>query len=220
MKKLVLLIILLLTGCSSYEFQIKEDITEAKYSDVEIIKDDYKKIKELINKNDFNEKTPNEKFKNTLTIKTKSDIYKFTISDNYINYNNHYSKNKELINYLEKLEETYYDANFFKIEHTTNHELNERDENILLDNINSYIIINLDTNIKNLKINLEEFNGHDYEDIDLLYEKDEINKNKIAIRKNLEKSIIRISFKNPYNYEVSIIVKTENNKVTFDTIYK
>jgi len=70
------------------------------------------------------------------------------------------------------------------------------------------------------KINLEEFNGHDYEDIDLLYEKETIDKNTIAIRKNLEKSIIRISFKNPYNYEVSIIVKEQNNKITFDTIYK
>lgn len=220
MKKIILLIIFLLTGCTSYEFQITENITEAKYSDVEIIKDDYKKIRDLINKNDFNEKKPNEKFQNTLTIKTKSDIYKFTISNNYINYNNHYSKNKELINYLEKLEETYYDSNFFKINHTNNYELNENDENILLDNINSYIILKLDTHIKDFKINLEEFNGHDYDDIDLLYNKDKINKNTIAIRKNLEKSIIRISFKNPYNYEVSIIVKTENNKVVFDTIYK
>lgn len=220
MKKFILLIILLLTGCSSYEFKINDDITEAKYSDVEIIKEDYEKVKQLINKNAFNEKMPNEKFKNTLTIKTKSDIYKFTLSDNYINYNNHYSKNKELINYLEKLEETYYDANFFKIEHTTNHKLIDTDENILLDNIDSYTIIKLDTNIKDFKINLEEFNGHDYEDIDLLYEKETIDKNTIAIRKNLEKSIIRISFKNPYNYEVSIIVKEQNNKITFDTIYK
>lgn len=220
MKKILLILFLLVTGCSSYEFKLKDEITEVKYGEIEIIEEDYEKTKNLINKNDFNEENPSEKFNDTLTVKTKSDLYTFKLSDNYIEYNNHFSKNNALINYLEKIEEDYYDIDFFNIEYTDNYKINETDTNILLDNTNSYIILKTDKDLKDFKINLEEFNGHDYDDIDLLYDNEKIKANNIVIRKNLEKSAIKISFKNPYNYDMSVIVKNENGKINFETLYK
>lgn len=219
MKKLLLILILLLTGCT-HEFQIEEDITEAKYGDIEIIKEDLEEIKTLVNSSKFNNKQADEKFNDTLVIKTKSNLYKFKISKNYIEHDGYYAKNQELVNYLEKIEKKYYNADFYQIEYKKNYTLEENVQKILLDNVDDYIIINTEEDLNDFKINLEEFNGNDYDDVDLLYSKDKVEKGKIVIRKNLEKTIIKISFKNPYNYAISIVVKNEDGKVTFDTTYK
>jgi len=214
MKKLFIIILILITTGCTYEFKIDGNITEIKYNNTNINEDSFEKIKQIINNSEFNKKKPNENFNKKLTIKTKSDMYSFKLSENYIEYDEHYAKN-DLINYLEE-EIKKYDNFNFNIYHTNDYQVTEKDKKILIDNTNTYIIIDTKEKLNDFKINLEEFNGHDYDDVDLLYNTKQTSENKIVIRKNLEKSIIRISFKNSYNYPMSIIVKEENNQIIFD----
>jgi len=214
MKKIFIIILILITSGCSYDFQMEDNITEIKYEQISINEKSFEKIKQLINDSEFNQKTPNENFNKKLTVKTKSNMYNFKLSENYIEYNGYFAKS-DLKNYIEKEIKKYNDFNF-NIYHTNNYQISESDKKILIDNTNNYIIIDTKEKLNDFKINLEEFNGHDYDDVDLLYNTNQTSENKIVIRKNLEKSIIRISFKNSYNYPMSIIVKKENNQIIFD----
>lgn len=222
MKKLIIFILILcLTGCS-YKIDLHDEITEIKYNDLTIIKEDYNNIKKLINNKYYNNK-PDEKFTDKLSIKTTKNLYSFNLSDNYISINNYYSKNTKLNNYLKKLEDKYQDKDFYEISYQkNNNQNNQNNEVIKLDNTSNQIIINFNEKIKNFKINQINYTNNKYEDIDLLYSKENIN-DKVIIGKTIsyDNPDIRISFTNKYNYEVSIIPTYNNqNKVIFKTTYK
>lgn len=222
MKKLIIFILILcLTGCS-YKIDLHDEITEIKYNDLTIIKEDYDNIKKLINNKYYNNK-PDEKFTDKLSIKTTKNLYSFNLSDNYISINNYYSKNTKLNNYLKELEDKYQDKDFYEISYQkNNNQNNQNNEVIKLDNTSNQIIINFNEKIKNFKINQINYTNNKYEDIDLLYSKENIN-DKVIIGKTIsyDNPDIRISFTNKYNYEVSIIPTYNNqNKVIFKTTYK
>lgn len=222
MKKLIIFILILcLTGCS-YKIDLHDEITEIKYNDLTIIKEDYNNIKKLINNKYYNNK-PDEKFTDKLSIKTTKNLYSFNLSDNYISINNYYSKNTKLNNYLKKLEDKYQNKDFYEISYQkNNNQNNQNNEVVKLDNTSNQIIINFNEKIKNFKINQINYTNNKYEDIDLLYSKENIN-DKIIIGKTIsyDNPDIRISFTNKYNYEVSIIPTYNNqNKVIFKTTYK
>ena len=66
----------------------------------------------------------------------------------------------------------------------------------------------------NFSINEIKVNNDEYEEIDLIYNKDLINKNNIIIRKN-DFTNIKISFSTKYNYIVNIIPYLENGILKF-----
>lgn len=219
MKKILLiLIILTLTGCTT-EVKLDGKITEIKYNDTKILKDDFKEVKKLLN---TNFKNGNEQTKNNLTIKTTKDIYYFKVSDNYLEYKNKYAKNDKLNKYLKELTNKYYNTKIYDIKYDKEYNEDKNEININLDKTSNYIIITFKDTIKDFKINEIEHKDKKYKDIDLLYEKDIIDKQTIVIRKsiNMNKPDIRISFSNKYNYNISIIPKYIDEEMTFDTTYE
>ncbi len=199
--------------------KMKGEITEIKYNDVTILEDEYDNIKDLINTKFSNEK---HKIDGDLTIKTTEDIYYFKVSDKYLGYNGKYAENKKIGPYLKQLKEKYHNTDFYDINYEENYINAENDLNINLDKTSNYIVIKLNGMIKDFKINEIEYEDDTYKDIDLLYEKDEIDNQAITIRKsvNYGKPDIRISFSNPYNYRVSIIPIYEDEEIKFDTKYE
>ena len=131
--------------------------------------------------------------------------------------------NNKLNKYLTKLENTYTNKNFFDIKYIKNYNVSDNDLNINLDKTSNYIIIKANKPIKDFKINAIDYeNKNNYQDVDLLYEKDKIANQTIVIRKSIdyEKPDIRISFSNQYNYNVSIIPIYNGENLTFNKEYK
>lgn len=219
MKKiLLLLIILTLTGCTT-EVKLDGDITEIKYNDSLILKDDFNEIQKMLN-TEF--KNGNENTQNNLTIKTTKDIYYFKVSDNYLEYNKKYAKNTKLNKYLKELTNKYYDTNFYDIKYDKEYDEDKNNININLDKTSNYIIIKFKDTIKDFKINEIEYKHKEYKDIDLLYEKDIIDGQTVIIRKsiNMNKADMRISFSNKYNYNISIIPTYKDDEIQFETNYE
>lgn len=219
MKKILLiLIILTLTGCTT-KVNLEGEITEIKYNDIAIQKEDYETVKKMLNTEFQNNK--NKNLQNELTIKTKKDIYYYKISDDYICYEGKCAENKKLGKYLDTLKDKYYDTKFYDISYDNNHEKNDDDININIDKTSNYIIIKIKNQIKDFKINEIEYKDDTYKDIDLLYEEKLISNQNIAIRKSISynEPDIRISFSNPYGYNISIIPIYENGELKFDTNY-
>jgi len=191
---------------------------------------DYKNIIDIVNNINFNDKEITGNFNNTLLIKTNNDIYRISISDNYyLKYENNdkilYSSEseniKQLLNTLTSIKEKYINQQFYTIEYETNYEINNDDFLIKLDNQNNIFIITTSLPINNLRINDIEYIDDNYNDINLIYNNNDVVTNKIIIRKtiNKENPNFRISFTTPYNYVVSIIpiYDKNNNKVNYIT---
>ena len=218
MKKILILLILFLAVGCTYNEEIKGKITEIKYNDLIIMEEDYDKIKSLINTS-FSNNKPDDKFTDTLVIKTKEELYSYKLSDNYISSNNHYAENTNLNKYLEELEAKYKDPDFYTIEYSKDV---ENEDIISLDKTSNYIVINFKSEVKDFKIHQIESENEQYTDIDLLYNEEKIS-NKIVIRKTINYSNpdIRISFTNRYNYTVSIIpTYDKEGNVSFETEYE
>ena len=220
MKKILLiLLILTLTGCVE-SIKPEGKITEIKYNDITIQKEDYENVKKLLNTEFKNDK--NKNLENKLIIKTKKDIYYYKVSDKYISINGKYAQNEKIEKYLNSLKNKYYDTKFYNISYEKNYDKNDDEINISLDKTSNYIIIKIKGQIKNFKINEIEYKENTYKDIDLLYEEKLISNQNIAIRKsiNYNEPDIRISFSNEYNYNISIIPTYKNGKIKFDTNYE
>lgn len=212
MKKLIIFLIpFLLLGCM-ITLNLNDNITEIKYNDIYIDKDDFKKVINLINKN-YN-KIEKNKLKNKLTIKSKKNIYYFSLNNKYLEYQNKVAYNDKLNIYLHNLTKKYTDKSFFTIDYMKNYEAND-EKAILLDKTSNYIIINLNQKVINFKINEIEKENDNFKDVDLIYSKKNVNKNKIVIRKsiNYTNPDIRISFDTKYNYHVSIIPAYNDKQV-------
>ena len=216
---IILLCIFLLCGCSK-SLDINGDITEIKYNDIYINKNDFKKVRNLINKS--YDKKEEKDLSNKLTIKTNEDIYYFSLNDNEIKYDGKVAKNTELNNFLQKLTDKYTNKDFYTIDYMKNYEANSDEKTVLLDKTSNYIVINFGKKVINFKINEIEIEDDKFTDIDLLYSADNVNEGKVIIRKSINMDVpdIRISFENEYGYNISIIPVYSDDKVEFKTEFK
>ena len=216
---IILLCIFLLCGCSK-SLDINGDITEIKYNDIYINKNDFKKVRNLINKS--YDKKEEKDLSNKLTIKTNEDIYYFSLNDNEIKYDGKVAKNTELNNFLQKLTDKYTNKDFYTIDYMKNYEANSDEKTVLLDKTSNYIVINFGKKVINFKINEIEIQDDKFTDIDLLYSADNVNEGKVIIRKSINMDVpdIRISFENEYGYNISIIPIYSDDKVEFKTEFK
>lgn len=221
MKKfIIILCIFLFCGCSK-TLDIHGDITEIKYNDVFINKDDFDDIKKLINMN--YDKSEDKDLSNKLTIKTTDDIYYFSLSDDELKYDGKVAYNDKLNSYLQSLTDKYTNMDFYTIDYMKNYEANSNDHTILLDKTSNYIVINFGEKVSNFKINEIEQADDKFVDVNLVYEENSIDEGTVIIRKSVSYDIpdIRISFENKYGYVVSIIPTYNKDKdaVEFKTTF-
>lgn len=219
-KIIVLLVIFLLAGCSS-TLDINGKITEIKYNDILINKEDFNEVKKLIN-NTY-EKEEEKDLANKLTIKTTDDIYYFSLNDDKLKYGGKVTENKKINKYLQSLTDKYTNMDFYTIDYMKNYEANNDEKTILLDKTSNYIVINFGEKVRNFKINEIEQANDKYSDVDLVYSLDNIDESTVIIRKSINYDIpdMRISFENKYGYVVSIIPRYNNDtdKIEFDTSF-
>ena len=221
MKKLmIILCVFLFCGCSK-TLDIQGKITEIKYNDVFINKDDFDDIKKLINMN--YDKSEDKDLSNKLTIKTTDDIYYFSLNDEELKYDGKVAYNDKLNSYLQSLTDKYTNMDFYTIDYMKNYEANSDDHTILLDKTSNYIVINFGEKVSNFKINEIEQADDKFVDVNLVYEENSIDEGTVIIRKSVSYDIpdIRISFENKYGYVVSIIPTYNKDKdaVEFKTTF-
>lgn len=221
MKKLmIILCIFLFCGCSK-TLDIQGKITEIKYNDVFINKDDFDDIKKLINMN--YDKSEDKDLSNKLTIKTTDDIYYFSLNDEELKYDGKVAYNDKLNSYLQSLTDKYTNMDFYTIDYMKNYEANSNDHTILLDKTSNYIVINFGEKVSNFKINEIEQVDDKFLDVNLVYDENSIDEGTVIIRKSVSYDIpdIRISFENKYGYVVSIIPTYNKDKdaVEFKTTF-
>lgn len=221
MKKLmIILCIFLFCGCSK-TLDIQGKITEIKYNDVFINKDDFDDIKKLINMN--YDKSEDKDLSNKLTIKTTDDIYYFSLNDEELKYDGKVAYNDKLNSYLQSLTDKYTNMDFYTIDYMKNYEANSNDHTILLDKTSNYIVINFGEMVSNFKINEIEQADDKFVDVNLVYDENSIDEGTVIIRKSVSYDIpdIRISFENKYGYVVSIIPTYNKDKdaVEFKTTF-
>ena len=221
MKKfIIILCVFLFCGCSK-TLDIHGDITEIKYNDVFINKDDFDDIKKLINMN--YDKSEDKDLSNKLTIKTTDDIYYFSLNDEELKYDGKVAYNDKLNSYLQSLTDKYTNMDFYTIDYMKNYEANSDDHTILLDKTSNYIVINFGEKVSNFKINEIEQADDKFVDVNLVYEENSIDEGTVIIRKSVSYDIpdIRISFENKYGYVVSIIPTYNKDKdaVEFKTTF-
>ena len=217
---MIILCIFLFCGCSK-TLDIQGKITEIKYNDVFINKDDFDDIKKLINMN--YDKSEDKDLSNKLTIKTTDDIYYFSLNDEELKYDGKVAYNDKLNSYLQSLTDKYTNMDFYTIDYMKNYEANSNDHTILLDKTSNYIVINFGEKVSNFKINEIEQVDDKFVDVNLVYEENSIDEGTVIIRKSVSYDIpdIRISFENKYGYVVSIIPTYNKDKdaVEFKTTF-
>lgn len=227
-KRITILIILLLlaTGCTIRSDLKENEILTIKDNSIILLKKDYNQLIQYINHLSFSKREEKIKATNTLTITTKDNIHIFQISkDHKIKYqtgkSTYYSKNQKTIikieKILSKLKKEYLKQDFYSISESKNYEEQKNDLLIKVDNISQYFILTSNQEIKQFEIHKVELKEHKYHDIDLIYEKEKIEKGKrIIIRMNPQKDYFRyrISFINEYGLNVSIIPTYEIEKET------
>lgn len=230
MKIIIIMITLtlLLTGCTKLD--INSNITSITYNNHVIDESDYGNIVDYLNSTTFYCGKKQNYNEHTLIVGTNEEIFNFHLSNNYyMEYQKDnkycYTKNKEvvknLITTLDNLINKYTDISTYNINYIKGYEENNKDFNIKLDKNNDYIVINKNESISNFKINEIEYTDNDYEEINLIYSEDLIDKNSIVIRKDLiNNPNIKISFINSYGYTVNIIPVLEEESIIFNTKIK
>ena len=209
MKKIIILIslTLLLTGCN--KLNINNNITSITYDNHKIDETDYGNILDYLNNITFYCGKKQNYNDHTIVINSNEEIFNFHLSNNYyMEYQKDnkycYTKNKEVvknfITTLDNLINKYENVDIYNIKYVENYKENSDDFNIRLDKSNSYIVLENTQGISKFKINEIEYIDNNYEEIDLIYNENLIDKNKIIIRKDLiSNTNIKISFINDNN---------------------
>ena len=216
MKKLIIIcFIFLLSGCSNkinLNFHL-DDVTSIEYKNINLTKNDFENILTFNNFSFLPLHETNIESTN-LIVKTKDDIYHFSINGNYIIYKfnnkNYYVKNREITNIFNNLYTNYTDNNFYSIELVENI---VEDNNLLvkIDKDDFYIKLTTFKDIINFKIHKFDSNS----DVDLLYSYDKIlAMTNIYIRKKVIDDI-RITFDTLYNHNISIVYDDNAFSKTF-----
>ena len=218
MRKLIIfLFVLLFTGCG-VKPNIEGNILEVKYNNIYLVSSDYNKVKDMVSNHTYlNEE---KKLQNSLIIKTDKDIYNFKLADDYISYNGKMTKDSKINKYLQDLTKKYQDRDFYEINYVKDFD-KANSEIISLDKTSNYIIIKLNRKVTNFKINEISSSGDDFNDVDLLYSKENVNK-EVIIRKSIDYKVpdIRISFTNEYGFRFSIIPRYNDDRLEFVTTIK
>ncbi|MCM1370732.1 MAG: hypothetical protein NC181_02430 [Clostridium sp.] len=229
MKYLLLIFVFFLTACSKTNLDINE-IRSITYNETKIIEDDFSKITNNLMKLEFTCTDSKTITGSHLKIITNNNIYNIYISDNYymeFMENDKYclSKDeniKEISEELKDIEKIYNDDTFFNIVNTNKYEEDPNDLLIKVDKSDNYIIINTSYELYDFKINEIKINDNDiinYEEVNLIYENEHIKNFNIIIRKS-EISNIKITFRNKYNYLVTIIPYLEDDEIKFNITFK
>ena len=221
MKKTLILILLLLTGCTQ-NMNI-QNVISMKYNNTIILEKDYSKIIDYLNKINYSCGKKKYNNSNLLILTTNEHIYNIYISADHkieYQYNDVFcTANEEIVeslnNYLKDIEFKYSNDSFYSLEYIN--EYNEKNDDFIikLDKNNSYLIVNSTYDLYNFKINELDNNI----EVDLLYSKDVIKKGKILIRKK-DINNIKISFETEYNYIITIIPEINNDIITYKKTYK
>lgn len=217
MKKrfLALLLSLLLIGCDKTFTINQEEVQKISYDNVTILDKEYSNIINFFNQLIWKEGTLNESITNTLILTTKENVNTISITNqNHLIYQKdnqtYYSKDTSIldfIQYLNKKKQTYLDDTFYSIELQTDYEQENNDILIKLEQGNNYYVLKSEETITDFRIHELEKKDNTFEDINVLYQKELIEKrNRIIIRlKNPKENYIRITFSTSYGYEISII---------------
>lgn len=215
MKKIVIILtLLLITGCSQ-KMIITEQIININYDRYEIQTDDYSEILKKLKEIDFYCGKETQYIDKTLSISTTNSVINFSLSNHYYMeyqkdnkycYTKDQEKVKNLVFLLDGIIKRYTSNDFFSIEFIENYEENNEDNNIRLDKGNEYVLIKLNEQITNFKINEIEFQDDHFEEINLIYNKEIIESNNIVIRKSIDNTPnYKISFTNKYGFTFNII---------------
>lgn len=206
--------LLLITGCNQ-KINIDEQIINIKYDTYSIEKNDYSNILENLKQIDFSCGKEKQYTGKNLSISTTNSVINFTLSNNYYMeyqkdnkycYTKDKIKVKNLVFLLDGIIKRYTSSNFFTIDFLNDYPENSKDTNIRLDKGNEYVIIDLNEQITNFKINEIEFQERNFEEINLIYKEKVMNLGKIVIRKRIGKTPnYKISFTNKYGYTFNII---------------
>lgn len=224
-KKLILVLLFFITGCSS-KLNFNNEINRIKYNNNNIYYQDYDTIINDLNSIKWNcDKKDNNYNESNLIINTKDSIMNFYFSNNYyMEYKNNnkycYTKNKKVVkklkNNLDNLINKYKNTNFIELELVDNYDYDEKEAIIKLNKSNSYLVLDVNEDIYNFKIHQIEKNNGAIQEIDLLYDSEFIDK-KILIR--IDKNNInnyKINFKNKYNYDFEIFLNYNENVFTYE----
>ena len=223
MRYLLILLLFFITGCSNTKLDL-ENIKSVEYNNIYIIEEDYKNIKDSLLELNFTCSNTKTIDGDLLKIVTNDNLYEIYISNNYymeFKQNNKYcltSDTNKIYDELNNLQKKYSNSEFYNITYTNNYEENENDEIIKIDKNDNYIIINTLYELYDFSINEIKQNNDTYEEINLIYNKDMIDKNNIVIRKD-DFTNIKISFSNKYNYMVTIVPYLENETIKFKTTF-
>lgn len=210
MKKTVLLILLLfISACSNKKLNIN-DIQTINYNNIILLEEEFDILKEEINKLEFKKEKLNLTDSKNLDIISKNKIFRFKISSNSIYYedNNKYyvSKNiNDLNNTLMEIEKRYTDFSFFETKYESCNSISS-DLTIKLNSTNKCLVLNTSNPLLNFKIHSLVSINNNLNELDLLYQNNEIDNNKIIIKVPiLNIPSIKISFDTKYNYTINII---------------
>ena len=225
MKKILILLLFFITGCSN-KLNLNNEINSIKYNDNNIYYQDYNTIINNLNSIKWNcDRKDNNYNESNLIINTKDSIMNFYFSNNYyMEYKNNnkycYTKNKKVVkkikNSLDNLINKYKNTDFIKLELIDNYDLEENDTIVKLDKSDSYLVLDIVDDVYNFKIHQIERNSDAIQEIDLVYDNAFINK-KILIR--IDKNNIsnyKINFENKYNYDFEIFLNYNENIFSYE----
>ena len=145
-----------LTGCTNNLILKKNEISEIKFNNLILLKEDYSDIISLLKKLNFSKRPVKTKVNDKLFLSTENDVYQFFLSDeNILSYTKkhitYYSSNKKTIkklrNKLSKIKQRYNDTSFYKINYTTNYKENNNDKIVKIDHVNQYFKLKTETQI-------------------------------------------------------------------------
>jgi len=216
MKIILLVLILLISGCSNSLTLNINNVQSINYNNINLIEDDFNEIVNKINLLEFKEEDIRDVMSNELKIVTNEKIYNFKLSKDIIYYEDdnktYISENNNLDDILNDIELKYTDFSFIEINYD---KCNIKDNSTLIkiDNTTNCLILKTSKILYNFKINSVMSINEEIVENALLYQKDEIKSNEVFIKLNiLGNPKTKISFETEYGYIISILpVYNENN---------
>lgn len=205
-KIFIILSILLLSGCGkNISLNINSNsITSILYDGINIASSDFEDITSKINENIFKDLYNIDTKGKNLIITTTEYTYNFQVFDNFVTYTvdnkKYYTRIDKFNNYLKDITNKYKDV--FKIEKTTNYDIENSDYLIKLDDSKYYIILNTLSNIYNFEVTTNNYASLTKNKIA------KIENNKVICIETDNIDDINISFENPYKDKINI---TYNN---------
>ncbi len=194
-----------LTGCNKELTLNLNNVSSIVYDEIKIQNSDFEDIIDKINNEPFYDLYNLDVKGKNLIINSNEYVYNFEILDNFIIYKKdnakHYTKSKNINEFIKKTISKYIDTNFFNIELKVNYNINDSDYLIKMDDSNHFIILNTKLNIYDFKISNKDYASN------LENKIDKIDSFKtICIETNRYDDIL-ISFLNPYDYKITITYK-------------